>query len=51
MAKVAKPVAPDHLTMALFTPGMTALHRAGLGGLGLHVEGAGAAARKRLASI
>ena len=33
MAKVAKPVAPDHLTMALFTRGMTALHRAGLGGL------------------
>ena len=32
MAKV-KPDAPDHLTMNLFAPGMTALHRAGLGGL------------------
>src|SRR5437868_7271163 len=25
--------APDHLTMSLFAPGMSALHRAGLGGL------------------
>ena len=33
MAKVAKPAAPDHLTMKLFAPGMTAMHRAGLGGL------------------
>ena len=33
MAKVTKPDAPDHLTMKLFAPGMTALHRAGLGGL------------------
>ena len=33
MAKVTKPAAPDHLTMNLFAPGMTALHRAGLGGL------------------
>lgn len=33
MAKVTKPSAPDHLTMKLFAPGMTALHRAGLGGL------------------
>ena len=33
MAKVTKPAAPDHLTMTLFAPGMTALHRAGLGGL------------------
>ena len=33
MAKVAKPAAPDHLTMTLFAPGMTAIHRAGLGGL------------------
>ena len=33
MAKVAKPAAPDHLTMTLFAPGMTAMHRAGLGGL------------------
>lgn len=32
MAQV-KPLAPDHLTMNLFAPGMTALHRAGLGGL------------------
>jgi CRISPR-associated protein Cas8a1/Csx13 len=32
MAKVLK-VAPDHLTMSLFDPGMTVLHRAGLGGL------------------
>jgi len=28
-----KPAAPDHLTMSLFAPGMSALHRAGLGGL------------------
>lgn len=28
-----KPTAPDHLTMSLFAPGMSALHRAGLGGL------------------
>jgi CRISPR-associated protein Cas8a1/Csx13 len=27
------PQGPDHLTMSLFAPGMTALHRAGLGGL------------------
>lgn len=33
MATVAKPAAPDHLTMKLFAPGMTAMHRAGLGGL------------------
>ena len=33
MAKIAKPAAPDQLTMTLFAPGMTALHRAGLGGL------------------
>ena len=33
MANVAKPAAPDHLTMTLFAPGMTAMHRAGLGGL------------------
>ncbi|MCI0335618.1 MAG: type I-MYXAN CRISPR-associated Cas8a1/Cmx1 [Planctomycetes bacterium] len=42
MAKVMKPkstkrakaaTGPDHLTMRLFAPGMTALHRAGLGGL------------------
>ncbi len=33
MAKVTRPSAPDHLTMNLFAPGMTALHRAGLGGL------------------
>lgn len=32
-AKVEKPPAPDHLTMSLFAPGMSALHRAGLGGL------------------
>ena len=32
-AKGVKPAAPDHLTMSLFAPGMTALHRAGLGGL------------------
>lgn len=31
--KSAEPTAPDHLTMRLFAPGMTALHRAGLGGL------------------
>jgi CRISPR-associated protein Cas8a1/Csx13 len=33
MAKVTKPPSPDHLTMNLFAPGMSALHRAGLGGL------------------
>lgn len=32
-AKPLKVGAPDHLTMELFAPGMTALHRAGLGGL------------------
>lgn len=32
--KVSKePIGPDHLPMSLFAPGMTALHRAGLGGL------------------
>lgn len=33
MAKVPQLLAPDHLTMNLFAPGMSALHRAGLGGL------------------
>ena len=33
MAKVKKAPAPDHLTMELFAPGMSTLHRAGLGGL------------------
>lgn len=33
IAAPAKPPPPDHLTMGLFAPGMTALHRAGLGGL------------------
>src|SRR6266851_2851226 len=33
MAKVTKPPTLDHLTMNLFAPGMSALHRAGLGGL------------------
>jgi len=33
MAKVTKAQAPDYLTMNLFAPGMSALHRAGLGGL------------------
>jgi CRISPR-associated protein Cas8a1/Csx13 len=33
MANVAKSSAPDHLSMTLFAPGMSALHRAGLGGL------------------
>lgn len=33
MAKQVKALVPDHLTMNLFSPGMTALHRAGLGGL------------------
>jgi CRISPR-associated protein Cas8a1/Csx13 len=32
-AKPSKPAAPDHLTMNLFAPGMSAIHRAGLGGL------------------
>lgn len=33
MAKVAKVPPPDHLTMHLFAPGMSLMHRAGLGGL------------------
>jgi CRISPR-associated protein Cas8a1/Csx13 len=33
MAKVKKQLAPDRLTMSLFGPGMSLLHRAGLGGL------------------
>src|SRR3954453_15774116 len=33
MAKVIKTAPPHHLTMNLFAPGMSALHRAGLGGL------------------
>src|SRR3954470_18903966 len=33
MAGKPKPLAPDHLTMSLFAPGMSAIHRAGLGGL------------------
>lgn len=33
MATVTKPPASAHLTMNLFAPGMSALHRAGLGGL------------------
>lgn len=33
MAKVKKPPEPDQLTMDLFAPGMSAIHRAGLGGL------------------
>jgi CRISPR-associated protein Cas8a1/Csx13 len=33
MSKQHEPAAPDHLTMRLFAPGMSALHRAGLGGL------------------
>ncbi len=33
MAKVTQTAAPDRLTMKLFGPGMSALHRAGLGGL------------------
>ena len=32
-ARMKASAAPDHLTMQLFAPGMTALHRAGLGGL------------------
>ncbi len=32
-AKPTKPLTPDHLTMNLFAPGMSLLHRAGLGGL------------------
>jgi CRISPR-associated protein Cas8a1/Csx13 len=30
---ITNPSTPDHLTMRLFAPGMSALHRAGLGGL------------------
>ena len=33
MAKTVKPPPPDQLKMKLFAPGMSALHRAGLGGL------------------
>ena len=33
MGQVTKTPPPDHLTMCLFAPGMSALHRAGLGGL------------------
>jgi CRISPR-associated protein Cas8a1/Csx13 len=33
MAKKLKSGGPDHLTMQLFGPGMSAIHRAGLGGL------------------
>src|ERR1700691_477489 len=33
MGKATRPFAPDHLTMSLFAPGMSAIHRAGLGGL------------------
>lgn len=33
MAKVSRPQAPDRLTMSLYAPGMSLLHRAGLGGL------------------
>jgi CRISPR-associated protein Cas8a1/Csx13 len=33
MAKIAMAAASDHLTMNLFAPGMSLLHRAGLGGL------------------
>lgn len=33
MAKATRPLAPDHLTMSLFAPGMSTIHRAGLGGL------------------
>src|SRR5262245_10675793 len=33
MEKVTKPPAPNHITMRLFAPGMSLLHRAGLGGL------------------
>ena len=47
MAKVTRSSADDHLTMKLFGPGMSLLHRAGLGGLactlkvmeGLHRDG------------
>jgi CRISPR-associated protein Cas8a1/Csx13 len=33
MGAEKKPPAPDHLTMSLFAPGMSPMHRAGLGGL------------------
>lgn len=33
MPRTLSATAPDHLTMRLFAPGMTLLHRAGLGGL------------------
>jgi CRISPR-associated protein Cas8a1/Csx13 len=33
MAQVTQGTPPDHLTMQLFAPGVSALHRAGLGGL------------------
>ena len=36
--KGAKPPPPAELTMTLFAPGMSALHRAGLGGLACTLE-------------
>lgn len=36
--KAAKPKAPDSLELMLFAPGMTPLHRAGLGGLAATLE-------------
>jgi CRISPR-associated protein Cas8a1/Csx13 len=33
MTQATRQASPDHLTMNLFAPGMSALHRAGLGGL------------------
>lgn len=33
MGKITKPPPPDHLMMDLFAPGMSIMHRAGLGGL------------------
>jgi CRISPR-associated protein Cas8a1/Csx13 len=39
--KPEKPPLPDHLTMRLFAPGMSLLHRAGLGGLACTLKAMG----------
>jgi len=41
MANAIKPSAPDYLTIKLFAPGMSALHRAGLGGLACTLKAMG----------
>jgi CRISPR-associated protein Cas8a1/Csx13 len=41
MGKGKKLSSPDHLTMSLFAPGMSAMHRAGLGGLACTLKAMG----------